>query len=262
MTAAEAMTAVLDQSDASTRSFMDSVTKEARAITADTPEPTGEERMPVVMPEEVMDTANETWAMSDTAWYKTASDFAASKLINGKGKWCLVIGSPIPELRKLEANGWDCVYTDCRQPPADVQRWFQADATALPSGGAFYDAVSSTCVVCHAGLGRYGDPVKPNGDVAVMREIFRVLKPGGLAVVCFGPCSPQMRRSAIYGNVHRIYKIDDAIDMAEDVGFEMVSTQLATKGQEPVGAPEIEEAIGEQVIVKYCYLSALLRKPE
>jgi len=34
-------------------------------------------------------------------------------------------------------------------------------------------------VVEHIGLGRYGDPLDPNADLAAMRELQRVLAPGG-----------------------------------------------------------------------------------
>lgn len=221
------------------------------------------ERMPHVGGElDIVDTRNERWAMNDDSWYGAAREFAASHLIDGKGKWCLVIGSPIPELKQLHTNGWETVYVDVRTPPVGIGRSLIADATNLPNGDGYYDAVSSTCVVCHAGLGRYGDPIKPNGDVLMMREIFRVLKPGGLAAIMFGPATPQMKQSVVYGNVHRIYEPEEAYQMCRDVGFEILESQLAVSAVDPIGAAEVKEKIGEGVMVRYCYLSVLLRKPE
>jgi len=34
-------------------------------------------------------------------------------------------------------------------------------------------------VVEHVGLGRYGEPLDPEGDIKAMRELRRVLAPGG-----------------------------------------------------------------------------------
>ena len=223
---------------------------------------TDTERMPLVG-DDYIDTRDERWAMGDSAWYGAASEFAERTLGKGHGKRCLVIGSPVPEVKRLKKDGWHTLYVDVREPDQGVGHWFILDATALPSWDNTYDAVSSTCVVCHAGLGRYGDPIKPNGDVLMMREIFRVLKPGGLAAIMLGPATPQMTQSVVYGNVHRIYEPDEAHAMCRDVGFEVVESQLSINcGAEPMGAPEVEERIGEGVLVRYCYLSVLLRKPE
>jgi ubiquinone/menaquinone biosynthesis C-methylase UbiE len=52
----------------------------------------------------------------------------------------------------------------------------------------------------HIGLGRYGDPVDPEGDLKAMKELQRVTKKGGslLFVVPIG-------RPRIVWNAHRIY---------------------------------------------------------
>lgn len=220
------------------------------------------ERMPIVGTD-IIDTTDERWAMSDAAWYGVASEFAERMLGSGRiegcteRKKCLVIGSPIPELWKIQANGWGTAYVDCREAPEEVGRSIVADATALPSGDGFYDAVSSTCVTCHAGLGRYGDPIKPNGDLLMLKEIYRVLKSGGRAAICLGPCSDQLRASVVYGNVHRVYKPAEILSEIESIGFVVLDSQL-TAAHEPVGAPEIED---DSICVHYSYLSVLLGKP-
>ena len=35
----------------------------------------------------------------------------------------------------------------------------------------------------HDGLGRYGDPVNPDGDVSAMREMWLLTRPGGVLLV-------------------------------------------------------------------------------
>lgn len=54
-----------------------------------------------------------------------------------------------------------------------------ADLTDLPMPDGSLDSVSTMHVVEHLGLGRYGDPLRPDADLAAMRELTRVLAPGG-----------------------------------------------------------------------------------
>jgi len=46
-----------------------------------------------------------------------------------------------------------------------------------------YDVILSYSSIEHDGLGRYGDPVFADGDLAAMREIYLFLKPGGTLVI-------------------------------------------------------------------------------
>lgn len=45
-----------------------------------------------------------------------------------------------------------------------------------------YDIIASFSSVEHAGLGRYGDPLNPAGDLMVSAQLSCMLKPGGLLV--------------------------------------------------------------------------------
>ena len=56
----------------------------------------------------------------------------------------------------------------------------------------------------HIGLGRYGDPIDPDGDIKAITELKRVLAPGGslLFVVPIG------KQPKIMFNAHRIYTIE------------------------------------------------------
>jgi len=76
----------------------------------------------------------------------------------------------------------------------------QADLLQLPFTDATIESISCMHVVEHVGLGRYGDPLDPQGDQKAMRELARVLAPGGtlLFVVPVG-------RPRICFNAHRIY---------------------------------------------------------
>lgn len=59
----------------------------------------------------------------------------------------------------------------------------------------------------HVGLGRYGDKIDPDGDVKAMKELQRVLSPGGnlLFVVPVG-------KEKLQFNAHRIYSYEQIIN--------------------------------------------------
>jgi SAM-dependent methyltransferase len=81
-----------------------------------------------------------------------------------------------------------------------------ANLTALPWDDDSIPSLSCMHVLEHVGLGRYGDPVDPHGDRKAMRELARVVAPGGqlLFVVPVG-------RPRIQFNAHRIYDVDSVL---------------------------------------------------
>jgi SAM-dependent methyltransferase len=81
-----------------------------------------------------------------------------------------------------------------------------ADLTALPWDNDSIPSLSCMHVLEHVGLGRYGDPVDPQGDRKAMSELARVVAPGGqlLFVVPVG-------RPRIQFNAHRIYDVDSIL---------------------------------------------------
>lgn len=82
-----------------------------------------------------------------------------------------------------------------------------ADLTCLPFEDASIESLSCMHVVEHIGLGRYGDPLDPDGDLKAISELKRVMAPGGslLFVVPVGGI-PQ-----IMFNAHRIYSYEQII---------------------------------------------------
>jgi hypothetical protein len=71
----------------------------------------------------------------------------------------------------------------------------------------------------HIGLGRYGDPIDPEGDLKAMGEIKRVMAKNGnlLFVVPIG-------KQKIAFNAHRIYSFDQIINYFSD--FELKEFSL------------------------------------
>jgi len=104
----------------------------------------------------------------------------------------LVIGSTVAEVVTLRDEGYAVTFLDIR--PAPVVRGVvtrQGNALALPFPDASFSRISSTCVLCHVGIGRYGDPIMEDGDVQMLAEIARVLTPGGRAVLVCGPVADE-----------------------------------------------------------------------
>lgn len=90
-----------------------------------------------------------------------------------------------------------------------------ADLLALPFADQSVRSLSCMHVVEHVGLGRYGDPLDPDGDLKAIAELKRVLAPGGtlLFVVPVG-------RPRIMFNAHRIYSFDQISGYFADLVLE------------------------------------------
>lgn len=99
-----------------------------------------------------------------------------------------------------------------------------ADLTALHFADGSIDSLSCMHVIEHIGLGRYGDPVDPNGDVKALKEIVRVMRPGGnfLIVVPVG-------RERIQFNAHRYYNHRRFLSYVTDA--ELVQFSLIPDGE-------------------------------
>jgi SAM-dependent methyltransferase len=80
----------------------------------------------------------------------------------------------------------------------------QADLLNLAFQSNSIGSLSCMHVVEHVGLGRYGDPLDPDGDLKAIAELKRVVRPGGhlLFVVPIGG------QAQILFNAHRIYTAD------------------------------------------------------
>ena len=214
-------------------------------------------------PDAFFPTLDEPWAEfpEDHKWYAAAAQFSIDALRDGHGRHCLVIGSPVFEVRTLEHYGWKVTYLDVRQPPFEVAH-VQGDATAMPFADAEFDAVSSTCVVCHAGMGRYGDEVRSSGDHRMMAEIARVLKPGGEAALMLGPVIPALQHTQTHGIHHRIYSLAGTALLIKRSGLRTV-TQGIWQGDwldtEQIQRLSILPDEGE-VSLQHCYQSVHLKK--
>ncbi len=70
----------------------------------------------------------------------------------------------------------------------------------LRGSGELFDASFSISSFEHDGLGRYGDPIAPDGDLAAMAAVRSLLKDDGFLFLAV-PCG----RDAVVWNAQRIY---------------------------------------------------------
>jgi len=83
----------------------------------------------------------------------------------------------------------------------------KADLFSLPFKNESISSLSCMHTIEHIGLGRYGDPLDPEGDLKAIKELIRVLSPGGsfLFVVPIGG------KPKIMFNAHRIYTCEQIL---------------------------------------------------
>lgn len=100
----------------------------------------------------------------------------------------------------------------------------KADLTNLPFSDNSVSSLSCMHVIEHIGLGRYGDPLNPNGDLIAFRELKRVLAPTGsiLLVVPLG-------KPILQFNAQRIYSYDQIKEVFQD--FSLVEFSLVPDSQ-------------------------------
>ncbi|PYS06786.1 MAG: hypothetical protein DMG12_02640 [Acidobacteria bacterium] len=93
-----------------------------------------------------------------------------------------------------------------------------ADLTALHFDNETISSLSCMHTIEHVGLGRYGDTLDPQGDLAAARQLQRVLAPRGLLLIVV-----PVGRPRICFNAHRIYSYDQVVAMFDGLAVEEFS---------------------------------------
>ena len=90
----------------------------------------------------------------------------------------------------------------------------RGDLTELPFASNSVPSISCMHTVEHIGLGRYGDPIDPEGDQKAIAELKRVTSNGGSVIFVVPIGKPR-----IAWNAHRIYSYEQIVSAFE--GFKL-----------------------------------------
>ena len=115
----------------------------------------------------------------------------------------------------------------------------RADVRNLPFADRSVESISCMHVIGHVGLGRYGDPLDPDGDIRAMRELQRVVAAGGSLLVV----TPLGKPRVCY-NAHRIYsyaQIMENLPELDLVQFALIPDHVTDGGLLIDADPELVE---------------------
>jgi len=128
-----------------------------------------------------------------------------------KGKHVAVVGTEKPWAEAIVLNlGAEKVttieYRDLyiEHPRVSVVTPFQYASMFLNQTAESFDAVVSYSSIEHTGLGRYGDPLMPYGDMEAVAQIWCAMKPGGYLFLGV-PMNGNRKKCVLQWNAHRLY---------------------------------------------------------
>lgn len=113
-----------------------------------------------------------------------------------------VVGSETPWVEAILLNLGNHVTTiEYNVPDADYDNLICRDYfTYFEHNENTFDCIVTFSSIEHSGLGRYGDPLDPNGDIKTMQVINKNLKKDGLLI-----WGAPVGADVLVWNVHRIY---------------------------------------------------------
>lgn len=116
-------------------------------------------------------------------------------------------------------------YYEWRQPDLHLSglNCGHADLTALPFKDNSLESVSCMHTIEHVGLGRYGDPTDPDGDIKAINELKRVTAPDGSLLIVV----PIANEAKIQFNTQRLYSYKLIMDEFEGFKLEEFAIILA-----------------------------------
>tara|TARA_Y100000310_G_scaffold340165_1_gene435022 strand:+ start:248 stop:1105 length:858 start_codon:yes stop_codon:yes gene_type:complete len=107
------------------------------------------------------------------------------------------------------------------------------EAQQLPFEDNEFPVITSLHAIEHFGLGRYGDSIDPYGDINGLKEMYRVLKPGGYAILSI-PVTYKNHERIVFDD-QRLYSVESFDRLLEKTGFKINNNRvLLTAGQIPV----------------------------
>ena len=126
------------------------------------------------------------------------------------------VGSSLLMLSVLSATT-EILHIDYRPPVAELPglRCEAGDILDLKAADASIDSLSSLHVIEHIGLGRYGDPIDPEGSRKAAAQLVRVLARGGRLYI-----STPVGRERVCFNAHRVFAPETVLSMFSPLRLE------------------------------------------
>lgn len=143
--------------------------------------------------------------------------WAFKKIQNSSVKIHVDVGSDVRFVGMLTCIK-KVIFVDIRPLKLDIQGYEGKSGTLLdlPFENSSVQSISSISVIEHVGLGRYGDPIDPEGMDKACAELARVLAPGGCLLI-----GVPVGKTRTCFNAHRIVPATKLIEMMK--GLSLVS---------------------------------------
>lgn len=147
------------------------------------------------------------------AHYFHQAIWAFRKIVQRNMKSHVDVGSQVNFVGMLTAVT-KVTFVDIRPLRVDIENYKGVDGSILdlPFPDASVDSISCLHVIEHIGLGRYGDPIDPDGAIKAAKELSRVIAPGGRAYI-----STPIGESRVQFNAQRIFGINELIGRFGDL---------------------------------------------
>lgn len=139
--------------------------------------------------------------------------WAANRVAEARPERHVDVGSRIDYVGFLTSHT-RVTFVDIRPLEAELENLESVAGSVLdlPFGDRSLESVSCLHVAEHIGLGRYGDPLDPQGTYKAAAELQRVLRPGG-QLLFSGPVG----KPRVCFNAHRIHSPEQVIAMFDEL---------------------------------------------
>lgn len=175
-----------------------------------------------------------TYTPFDAHYFYQAA-WAARKLADGSA-WHVDVGSSVTLMSVISAM-LPTIFVDYRPLKATLPGLtnIAGNILALPFADNSVPSLSCLHVIEHIGLGRYGDSLDPKGSEKAVRELTRILAPGGRLLL-----SMPVGRERVQFNAHRIFCIETVLEMIGEL--KLIDFALVDDDREFYPNVELEKA--------------------
>lgn len=153
------------------------------------------------------------------AHYLYLGDWALRLLMKNPARKHVDIASQLHWVAAVAAIK-EVTFVDIRPADMDIENLtvLAGSLMQLPFADRSVESVSCLHVIEHIGLGRYGDPIDPEGTKKAIAELARILASQGTLLLALPIGRPQ-----IAFNAHRVHNPCDILQMAEQHGLKLKS---------------------------------------